>query len=109
MFANGPEDRDSISGPVIPKTQKIVLDAALINTQHYKVWIKDKVEQSRETSSTLLYASVFELLKREPLGHPLLRSAKFTLLLGQILNKNKYLNCKNYGILTVIIFAHQKY
>ena len=36
------------SGQVIPKTQKMVLDATLFNTQHYKVWIKGKVEQSRE-------------------------------------------------------------
>ena len=27
---------------------KIILDAALLNTQHYKLMIKDKVEQSRE-------------------------------------------------------------
>ena len=33
---------------VIPKTQKMVLDASLINTQHYKVRINGKVEQSRE-------------------------------------------------------------
>ena len=35
-------------GRVIPKTQKMVLDASLLNTQHYKVRIKGKVEQSRE-------------------------------------------------------------
>ena len=28
--------RVSIPGRVLPKTQKMVLDAALINTQHYK-------------------------------------------------------------------------
>ena len=38
----------SIPGLVTPKTQKIVLDAALLNTQHYKVKIKGKVEQSKE-------------------------------------------------------------
>ena len=43
VFANGPGDRDSIPGRVIPKTQKMVLDAALLSTQHYKVRIKDKV------------------------------------------------------------------
>ena len=48
MFANGPGDLDSIPGGVIPKTQKMVLDASLLNTQHYKVRIKGKVEQSRE-------------------------------------------------------------
>ena len=35
----------------LPKTQKLVLDASLLNTQHYKVRIKDKVEQSRERRS----------------------------------------------------------
>ena len=30
------------------KDSKMVLDSALLNTQHYKVRIKDKVEQSRE-------------------------------------------------------------
>ena len=55
VFANGPGDRGSIVGRVIPKTQKMVLDAALFNTQHYKVQIKGKVEQSREWSSTFFY------------------------------------------------------
>ena len=40
------------------QTQKIVLDAPLLNTQYYKVSIKGKVEQSREWSSTLPYTSV---------------------------------------------------
>ena len=48
VFANGPGDQGSIPGRVIPKTQKMVLDAALLNTQHYKVRIKDKIVQSRE-------------------------------------------------------------
>ena len=54
VFANDPGDLGSIPGRVIPKTQKMVLDAALLNTQHYKVRIKSKVEQSRERSSALL-------------------------------------------------------
>ena len=53
VFASGLGDRGSIPGRVIPKTQKMVLDATLLNTQHYKVRIKGKVEQSREWSSTL--------------------------------------------------------
>ena len=53
VFANGPGDLGSIPGRVIPKTQKMVLDASLLNTQHYKVRIKGKVEQSREWSSAL--------------------------------------------------------
>ena len=48
VFANGPGDLGSIPGRVIPKTQKMVLDASLLNTQHYKVRIKGKVEPSRE-------------------------------------------------------------
>ena len=48
----------SIPGQVTPKTQKMVLDASLLNTQHSKVWIKDKVEQSRERSSALPYTLV---------------------------------------------------
>ena len=37
----------------------MVLDAALFNTQHYKVRIKGKVEQYREKSSALPYTLVF--------------------------------------------------
>ena len=59
MFTNDPGDRGSIPGWVIPKTQKMVLDAALLNTQHYKVRIKGKVEQSREWSSALPYTLVW--------------------------------------------------
>ena len=36
----------------------MVLDAALLNTQHFKVRIKGKVEQSSEKSSALPYISV---------------------------------------------------
>ena len=41
-----------INGP------KMVLDAALLNTQQYKVRIKGKVEESIEWSNTLSYALV---------------------------------------------------
>ena len=58
VFANGPGDRGSIPDRVIPMTQKMVLDAALLNTQHYNVRIKGEMEQSRERSSTLPYTSV---------------------------------------------------
>ena len=53
VFAYGLGDQGSIPGQVIPKTQKLVLDAALLSTQHYKVSIKGKVEQSKEWSSAL--------------------------------------------------------
>ena len=54
VFNNGLGDQGSIPGRIIPKTQKMVLDAAL----HYKVRINGKVEQSREWSSTIPYTSV---------------------------------------------------
>ena len=46
VFVNGPGDLGSFPGRVIPKTQKNVLDASLLNIQHYKVRIKGKVELS---------------------------------------------------------------
>ena len=58
LFANGLGDQGSVPGQVISETQKMVLDADLLNTQHYKIRIKDKVEQSRERSSALPYTSV---------------------------------------------------
>ena len=59
VLTNGPGDQGSNPGRVIPKTQKMVLDASLLNTLHYKVRIKSKVEQSRERSSALLYTLVW--------------------------------------------------
>ena len=58
VFTNGPGDLGSMPGRVIPKTPEMVLDAALLNTQHYKVRIKGKMEQSRKWSWTLFYTSV---------------------------------------------------
>ena len=61
MFANGLGDWGSIPSWVIPKTQRMVLDAALLNTQHYKVRIKGKVEQSRKR---------LVAIEKGALGHP---------------------------------------
>ena len=58
VFANDPDDLGSITGWVTPRTQKMLLDASLLNTLHYKVRIKSKVEQSREMSSALPYTLV---------------------------------------------------
>ena len=55
---NGPGDLGSIPGRDIPKTQKMVLDASSHNTQHYKVRINGKVDQSTERSSALPYTLV---------------------------------------------------
>ena len=74
VFANGPEDLGSIPGRVIPKAQKMVFVASLLDTQPYKVWIKGKVEQSRERRSALPS-------KRELLGQTWLRSPTLLTLL----------------------------
>ena len=58
LFANDLGDQGSIPGRVIPKTLKMVLDVALLNTQYSKVRIKGEVEQTREKSSTLPYTLV---------------------------------------------------
>ena len=59
VFAdNSPASLGSIQGRVIPKTLKMVLDTALLNTQQYKIGIIGKLEQSRERSCALPYTSV---------------------------------------------------
>ena len=55
---NGLRDQDSVPGQEIPKTQKMVPDASLLSTQHYKVWIKGKWSKTGERSSALPYTSV---------------------------------------------------
>ena len=80
VFANSPEDRGSNPGRVIPKTQKMVLDASSFNTQHFKVLIKVKVEKSRERSCALPYTSMLWLLKKGAFGLPSTTVANFTLL-----------------------------
>ena len=47
LFTKGSEDRVSI----IPNSN-MVLDSALLNTQHYKVMIKGNMEQSRDIDNT---------------------------------------------------------
>ena len=48
VSTNGLEDQGFNPRSSHTKDSKIVLDATLPNTQHYKVMIKGKVEQSRE-------------------------------------------------------------
>ena len=55
MFANGPGDLGSIPSRVIPKTQKIELDASLLNSQHYKVKIKGKMESPLTMVASFTY------------------------------------------------------
>ena len=85
VFANGPGDLGSIPGRLLPKTQKIVLDTSLRNTLHYRVWIKGKVEQSRERSSALPYTLAIEKDPRVTLNYG--RQLYFYLLVGPLLSR----------------------
>ena len=76
VFANDPGDLSSIQGWVIPKTQKMVLDAILLNTQPYKVRIKGKVEKSREWSSAPQHFRVVAI-KKGAFGKPSTKVANF--------------------------------
>ena len=61
MLANGPGHRGLIPGQVIPKTQKMVLDAALFSTQHYEVRIKGLIpgQVIPKTQKMVLDAALF--------------------------------------------------
>ena len=73
LFGYGPENRGSIPGRVIPKTQKKWnLIYSLLNTQHYKLRIKGKTEQSKKKSGALPYTLVLYLLKRGTFRSPTL-------------------------------------
>ena len=78
VFASGPGDLGSILRRVIPKTQKMVLDATLLNTQHHKFRIKGEVGQSREGSSVHLGV---EAIEKGVFGSPSTRVANFIYLL----------------------------
>ena len=72
VSASGPGDLSSIPGRVIPKTQEKVLDAFLLNTQHYKVGIKSKVDPSGKgvaPSPTLWCSSYRKRSLRVSLGY----------------------------------------
>ena len=78
VFVNGPGDWGSIHGRVIPKTQKMVFDTTLLKTQHYKVRIKGKVEQSRKWVVPLHQHLGVVDIEKESSGHPRLKVANFT-------------------------------
>ena len=73
MFNNGPGVGGSIPDQVIPKTEKMVLDTALLNIQYYKFGIKVKVEQH-----SLLQLGVVAN-EKGAIGSPLTMVANFTL------------------------------
>ena len=81
VFANGLGDQGSLSGQVIPKTQKMVIDTDLLNTQYFKVFIKGKEEQSRERSSALLYYLDVVAIEKGVFGLPSTKVANFTCII----------------------------
>ena len=80
VFANVPGDLGSIPGRVIPKNQKMVLDASLLNTRHYKARIKRKVEQSRELRSAPPLHLGVVAVEKGAFGSPSTTVANFTYL-----------------------------
>ena len=57
VFANSP---GSIPCPIILKTKKkMSLHTFFFNANHNNVWIKGKVDQSKERSTALPYTSVW--------------------------------------------------
>ena len=78
VCTNGLGDLGSIPGRVIPKTQKMVLDASLLNTQYYKAWIKGKVEQSRERCSAPHTHLGVVAIEKGAFGSPSTTVANFT-------------------------------
>ena len=58
VLANGQGNRGSLPGRVKPKTQKMLLNTTLINTQHYNVCIKGKMGQSRDRICAISITSV---------------------------------------------------
>ena len=79
VFTHGPGDQGSIRARVIPKTQKMVLDAALINIKHYKLRIMGKVEQSLEYSSALPYTFGVVAIEKVAFGLPSTKSLTYIL------------------------------
>ena len=82
VFTNGPE--------VIPKTKKMVLNVSLLNTQHYKVWTKGKVEKSRERSSAIPIPLGVVAIEKGAFKSPSTTVANFTSLFTLYMRK-KYL------------------
>ena len=103
VFANSPGDWGPIPGRVIPKTQKMVFDAALLNTQHYEVQIKGKVEQSREWNCPPLYFGVVTI-EKEPSGQPRLQSP--TLLIHTYIHT--YIHIYIYIYIYIYICTYQR-
>ena len=75
VFANSSGNRGSILGRVIPKTQNMVLDASLFNTQQYKVRVKWN-NSGKELCPPLLLGAV--ATEKGAFGSPSTQVANFT-------------------------------
>ena len=104
MIANDPGDLCSIPGQVIPKTQKMVLDTSLLNTQHYKVQIKGKVGQSWERSCAHPYRILHVTLD---FGHRLTTTIKVLDLMQAIIISGQDIGME-FGIEKWAIFIMKK-
>ena len=80
VSANCPGGPGSIPGRVKPKTLKMVFDATLLNSQHYKVRINVKVEQSRERGSAPPTHLGVVAIEKGAFGSSSTTVANFTLL-----------------------------
>ena len=60
------------------KTLRMVFDTSLLNIQQYKVYIKGKVEQSRERSSALLLHLGVVAIEKGAFWSPSTTVANFT-------------------------------
>ena len=106
VFTNGLGDLSSIPGRVIPKTKKMVLDAILLKTPHYKVRIKGKVEQSRERISAVPLHLGVVAIEKGAFWSPSTTVANFTSTLPiwrqyhSKLSQNKCTPVKKYCFIT---------
>ena len=91
------------------KLFKMVLDASLLNTQHYKVRIKGKVEQSRDRSNALPYLGVVAF-EKGAFGSPSTTVANFTFtIIGQTKTKNLNYSVWNNILDNVIVRVEQRF
>ena len=80
VFINVPGNRGSILGRVIPKTQKMVLDASSLYTQYYSVRIKHEYSNSGKGIAPSLSHRCSSYWKR---------SLQFTIVYGRPTNRLK--------------------
>ena len=101
VFAISPGDLSSIPARVIPNTLKMVLDTYLLNTQQYKVRVKDKMAQSTERSCVLPPLH----LEKGAFGSPSTTVANFTYFYIFIANLNLIILIR-YDLHTKLYFSH---